>query len=114
MMALLKGELMDLDDKLAMATEMAEAEAIELSSLAEMKHHPDWPDLHCMKPVPGSLWTATQSKHHQIKAGLQGQKGCQGDSCEQECQAFCKSLGSIILTPMHWSCVSHLSGQSWH
>ena len=44
MMAILKDELMDLNDELAMLTKMAEAEALEPSSLAEVKHCLDWPD----------------------------------------------------------------------
>ena len=44
MMAILDEELMDLDEGVTMAAKMAESEALEPSSLAEAKHHPDWSD----------------------------------------------------------------------
>ena len=42
MMAILDEELMDLDEGVTMAAEMAESKALEPSSLAEAKCHPDW------------------------------------------------------------------------
>ena len=43
-MAILKDEVMNLNDKLAMLTKMAEAEDLKPSSLAEATCCPDWPD----------------------------------------------------------------------
>ena len=44
MMSVLDEALMDCDEELAMVAEIAEAEALEPSSLADARHQPDWSD----------------------------------------------------------------------
>ena len=61
-MAILKGELMDLDKKLVMLTEMAEAEALEPSSFGEAKHHLDWPDWEQAIADPASTFVTKNEK----------------------------------------------------
>ena len=43
-MSVLDEALMDCDEELAMVAEIAEAEALEPSSLADARHQPDWSD----------------------------------------------------------------------